>query len=313
MQIGWYTHVPKTGGTTLYNLLERDQCSIASTCHASVGPRGAFVVTPLQLHALGLSPSSWHAICRRDHAKPDVIRVGNTSRACSEDGWSPINRSTAFRSSCHSNLHWPALISLQLSMMLSRAGLVPVLVAGVRSPFAYYPSHYIYALTRQRRDGLSGGLGWLGPEHDVCWRNGSSGLSSFVSSNSSTARACRAAFQSHVQGRLNQSAGFERSITAFVGDVNQRTVLVPRWAWLRTELLSEDLRRVYERLTGLSFPSTQGCLLSNRTPSCYGAMYDGASPSLLQGLREHDAWVFSYFGYPLSPGDRCLPLAATDT
>lgn len=141
------------------------------------------------------------------------------------------------RDKCPYKLHWQLDISLHIAAHALRLGLTPIVVAGVRSPFAYYASHYLFALLEQRHGGKqTGGLPWLiGPEHDICW------------DNLSSAR-CRAFFQSHVQGRLNASRGSESVLQSFLGTVQQRTLLVPRWAWVRVELLSTYLPRVYENI-----------------------------------------------------------------
>lgn len=49
--------------STIYNLLEKERCGITSSCNVSVGPRGAWLLTPLQLQLLGVSQLMWSQCC----------------------------------------------------------------------------------------------------------------------------------------------------------------------------------------------------------------------------------------------------------
>jgi len=305
MQVGWFTHVPKTGGSTIYQLLEgrETKCRITSSCKVSVGPRGAWVITPSQLHGLGATQRLWDSCCNGacDLSSAQVSGTG-LAHACSNGGygWSQPNMSS-LRDKCPYNLHWQVRISQEFARLVSRAGGRPVVVAGVRSPFGYYVSHYFYALQRQQQNNLTGAGGGLPPfgfEHAVCLQNRNS-------------ESCRTMFLTHLQQRIDSSRGFESFMNQFVGNIQTRTTLVPSWAWVRLEVIGQDFPRVYTRITGLPYPVRECPLTQISAARCYGEYYDAAAPGLLDRVREHDSWTFSYFDYPRVPGATCLPRGGT--
>ena len=62
MILAWYIHVPKTGGTSLYQLFQKKaRCPIAKVANATCGVRGALVNTPLQLGVVG--DREWRDAC----------------------------------------------------------------------------------------------------------------------------------------------------------------------------------------------------------------------------------------------------------
>ena len=87
---------------------------------------------------------------------------------------------------------------------------------------------------------------------------------------------------------------FETFVNMLVGSVKQRERLVPAWAWLRVEFLADDLRRVYQRVTGLAYPR-DACTLAHEGASCYEGYYDIVAPETVRRVVERDAWIFSYF------------------
>ena len=144
-----------------------------SSRKVSVGPRGAWVITPSQLHGLGATQRLWDSCCNGacDLSSAQVAGTG-LAHACSNGGhgWSQPNVSS-LRDQCPHNLHWQVRIR-RICEPVSRAGGTPVVVAGVRSPFGYYVSHYFYALhaQQQHRDPPHRRLGaaWFSSKHAVC-------------------------------------------------------------------------------------------------------------------------------------------------
>ena len=54
--------------------------------------------------------------------------------------------------------HWNMLMSLHIAEMVTRAGAKLVVIAGIRSPFSYYVSHYRFALKDWMNGRSAGGL-----------------------------------------------------------------------------------------------------------------------------------------------------------
>ena len=128
---------------------------------------------PSQLHGLGATQRLWDSCCNGacDLSSAQVAGTG-LAHACSNGGhgWSQPNVSS-LRDQCPHNLHWQVRIR-RICEPVSRAGGTPVVVAGVRSPFGYYVSHYFYALhaQQQHRDPPHRRLGaaWFSSKHAVC-------------------------------------------------------------------------------------------------------------------------------------------------
>ena len=391
MILAWYIHVPKTGGTSLYQLFQKKtRCPIAKVANATCGVRGALVNTPLQLGVVG--DREWREACadakglcavnsscgvrwqlhQRDHrarhqreyqleyAYDRRVRevcqsrgVARRSALCSRTKsytpqhdfdapldprrvsprlaadraarcrvFRPLDPKTSFHAGvrqkgCLPNMHWGADLNWRLAAKVRSLNLEPVVIAGVRNPFDYLVSHYLYALRATRdweprldgRNGTTwGGLkAYMGPDKvGSPLRNTSSG---FVCLHGLNTSLCQRAFQAHVRQRLARNDTFDARLQQHLGRPSIRLVIVPRWAWLRTEHLQHDLERVFSRVTGLPFPA--GCELAKekearkRDPSrrCYADAYRGGA-TLVPKIVDADRWTFDTFGYSREP-TRC--------
>ena len=92
-------------------------------------------------------------------------------RACLFERWARLVPTQRVLSARPHNLHWQVRIR-RICEVVSRAGGTPVVVAGVRSPFGYYVSHYFYALhaQQQHRDPPHRRLGaaWFSSKQACC-------------------------------------------------------------------------------------------------------------------------------------------------
>lgn len=194
--------------------------------------------------------------------------------------------------------------SEEFARRVSRAGGTPVVVAGVRSPFGYYVSHYFYALhaQQQHRDPPHRRLGaaWFSSKHAVCLQK------------NRTSESCRAmthVYHSPRTARVDSSKGLELFMNYYVGNIQTHYsrpfvgLGSTRGDWPR---LSARLT-VYTRSTRLPYPVSECPLTQIPAARCYGEYYDAAAPGLLDRVREHDSWTFSCFDYPRVPGATCLP------
>ena len=144
-----------------------------SSRKVSVGPRGAWVMTPSQLH--GWVPLSAFGIraatARATSVQPKLLVPASRMpvRTVGTAGPNPTCPlcETNVRTICTGKYE-----SEEFAGRVSRAGGTPVVVAGVRSPFGYYVSHYFYALhaQQQHRDPPHRRLGaaWFSSKHAVC-------------------------------------------------------------------------------------------------------------------------------------------------
>ena len=93
-----------------------------SSRKVSVGPRGAWVITPSQLHGLGATQRLWDSCCNGacDLSSAQVAGTG-LAHACSNGGhgWSQPNVSS-LRDQCPHNLHWQVRIRRICGARLSR-------------------------------------------------------------------------------------------------------------------------------------------------------------------------------------------------
>ena len=62
-QLAWFVHMPKTGGTNVYNLLQGKQpsCGVASEQATSCGPHGMIVASPMQIGLV--AEHQWRRTC----------------------------------------------------------------------------------------------------------------------------------------------------------------------------------------------------------------------------------------------------------
>ena len=279
-QLAGFVHMPKTGGTNVYNLLQGKQpsCGVASEQATSCGPHGMIVASPMQIGLV--AEHQWRRTC------------SNPKRACfsSDDGASchtatgvtcgafrgPAS-STSFSGFCTKNMHWQLEINLHIAAWARRSGLEPVMFTTVRNPWDYYVSHYLHALRAVRATNGSDHGGCGGPNIERKGRARCKPGTSFACLDALNSSACRTAFAEHLDYRLAHDDAFETRMAHFLGGPISRERLVPRWAWLRVESLQQDFERLFSNVTGLRYPA--GCTLRGEVcghaaaRKCYAEAY----------------------------------------
>ena len=325
--VAWFVHLPKTGGSSTSSLLVRDSCRLADDCAASTGPNGALIVVP---YTVGLvRPDEWDdALCaprllnplRRAFRRPPAQAahdLQNISAMC-DGGWLPLlprhRHDPTGVSKCPMNLHWPASLNLEIAARVRHASAQPVVIATVRNPLQWYGSsffHHVRGLIPSRTSNSTAATDDDRAKSEAC----SGKFRQYV--------ACAALFRQYVAAQLDHSNGFVEMLRHHLG--TSPSELVPHWAWMRTETLAADMKRVFERATGRLYPADRSCQMpvSNvgmvSDSSCYSILYDDTTAARVASA---EAWAFARFGYSRTPVGACrdaangsmtlLPIAPTD-
>lgn len=289
----FFVHTPKAAGSFI--LAAFDTCNITFSCERSLGPAGVLIADPVQVGAA--SPDTWSAMCYdgvnasssqaqeqyHSHAQQPLIDgscaewqqpqlglgLGTRPSALhpldeqSEKStqWSARAPNTSF---CRGVRHFPLQITLRFHAMLSAAGYTPIVLAGVRHPFTWHISMYSWGLQNLVKRVPASAWQRHGsdyePQDAACVRWD-------LQLNVSAGRACAVQFRRYIYEKAQKLHRQTRSTEGRLSSIMTRMYgrnwsLVQDWAWIRTELLEEDLERVYERVTGLRFPLSGQCNLT---------------------------------------------------
>ena len=119
-QLAWFVHIPKTGGTNVYELLQgkRRSCGVATKQASSCGPHGMIVSSPMQIGLV--DEQQWLRTCNNpklDDGAPWHTATGVTCGAFRGLG------STSFSGNCYKNMHWSLRINLKIAAWARRSSI----------------------------------------------------------------------------------------------------------------------------------------------------------------------------------------------
>ena len=109
MQLAWFVHMPKTGGTNVYHLLQGKQpsCGVASEQASSCGPQGMIVSSPMQIGLV--AEHQWRRTCRSPELacfSGDDLEPCQTATGVTCGTFRGPASSTSFSGFCTKNMHW---------------------------------------------------------------------------------------------------------------------------------------------------------------------------------------------------------------
>eukprot|EP00912_Choanoflagellata_sp_UC4_P001923 UC4_evm5s1233 len=240
-KVGWYVHMPKTGGTTINH---RIRC-IVDECLNADGPLGKWTFDPPRsrlVHA-----NMWLNICNKMSINDDInIDQSNTVSKCQPAP--PGFRAKDVGTDCPYNHHWLADVNRKLRREVEKKGMRPIPIGSVRNPFSYYVSVYFFGLYEQRASSgrRLGGIDILGTKHDKCLQD-------------PRGNECVTIFRNWLTYKFKDGWCMKKTMENYYG---RSLSLVPSWAWIKQENLEEDLTIIHKKLTGTDFKtkSVADCL-----------------------------------------------------